>query len=251
MTRGLFITATGTDVGKTFVASGLARVLVRQGLDVGVWKPVQSGWAAADHPAADSAILCRAAKVAESANQVCSFSFAPPLTPLLAARASGVALNMAQILASGEALLQAHDLILVEGAGGLAVPLTQNKMIVDLALNLDFPVLLVAAPGLGTINQTLLSVSYARQRGLRVAGIIFNGGDPAVMPLSDLADFDPCPAAHENSQYTNPLLVAQFGDIPVLGWVPRLQTNANDLEQRADWVETHLSIPAILASASA
>jgi len=162
--RGYFVTATDTAVGKTVVTAGLASSLRARGLDVAVFKPVQSG-ALADDPAGDAALL----------GAECVYSFAAPLAPLVAARYEGETIELEPVLARARKLAGEHELLLVEGAGGLLVPLAPGLDLADLAVALGLPLIVVARAGLGTVNHTLLTIEAARTRGLSVAGIVLNG----------------------------------------------------------------------------
>lgn len=161
---GYFITATDTGVGKTFVTAALAESLRARGLDVAVFKPVQSG-ALADDPSGDAALLGAA----------CIYSFAAPLAPLVAARAAGETIALGPILARARELAREHEILLVEGVGGLLVPLAPGLDVADLAAALGLPLIVVARAGLGTVNHTLLTIEAARARGLDVAGVVLNG----------------------------------------------------------------------------
>jgi dethiobiotin synthetase len=162
--NGYFVTATDTGVGKTVVTAALASLLRARGRDVAVLKPVQSG-ALADDPAGDAALL----------GAECVYSFAAPLAPLVAARAEGVTIELGPILARAQQLAAEHELLLVEGAGGLLVPLAPTLDIADLAAALGLPLIVVARAGLGTVNHTLLTIEAARARGLDVVGVVLNG----------------------------------------------------------------------------
>lgn len=215
---GLLITGTDTEVGKTWVTALLAAALREAGLDLGVWKPVQSG-CLPGQPEADSYRLKTISGVADAEAEICPFSYETPLTPLLAAQREGVSLQLDDLLAGGDPLFARHRCLLVEGAGGLAVPLTAEHMVIDLAVRLQLPVLVVARPGLGTINHTLLSIAYLRQHGLRVAGVIFNGYRHQCPPrIEELAAID-----YTTSEPSNPYLVERFGQVPVLGTLPWLE----------------------------
>ena len=172
--NGLFVTATDTEVGKTVVACGLARALAAAGIDVGVAKPVQSG-AAADDPEGDAMLLRAAAEVEDAPDEICPFAFEAPLAPLVAARLEGRSLELDAVAAAVESLAARHDVLLVEGAGGLLVPVGESWTIADLAVRLSLPLVVVARAGLGTVNHTLLTVEAARRRGLQVAGVVLNG----------------------------------------------------------------------------
>lgn len=204
--RGYFVTATDTEVGKTLVTAGLALSLRSRGIRAGVVKPVQSGHLAGD-PEGDAMRLKRWIGVPQPAEMIAPWSFRLPAAPLVAARAEGKRIPMEKVLRHIAGLTEETDLLLVEGAGGWFVPVGEDWTIADLAAALGWPVLVVARPDLGTVNHTLLTVEAVRRAGLPVAGVILNGyregeDNPVV----------------EN----NPALITAFGNVPVLGRIPWL-----------------------------
>jgi dethiobiotin synthetase len=178
--RGLFVTATDTGVGKTEVACGLVRGWRARGLDVGAMKPAQSGVTAGEPSDAD--LLREAADGGDPMELVCPYSFADPLAPAVAARVAGVELSFERVLEAARALAARHAALVVEGAGGLLVPLTERETYADLAVALGLPVLVVARAGLGTVNHTALTLEALRARGLAVAGVILNRATAARDP---------------------------------------------------------------------
>jgi dethiobiotin synthetase len=175
VSRGIFITGTDTGVGKTIVAATLARLLRMRGINVGVMKPVTSGCREEDGRLVsdDALLLCRAAGL------VCSADAAPyllrePLAPAEAAKLDGVRIDFSHLRECYYRLAAEHDVVIVEGAGGLMVPLVGGLLIADLIKALGLPLLVVARPNLGTINHTVLTCFAARQMDLDVAGVIIN-----------------------------------------------------------------------------
>lgn len=175
MSRGIFITGTDTGVGKTVVSAVLARLLRMRGLNVGVMKPVTSGCReeAGRLVSDDALLLCQAAGVECSADAA-PYLLREPVAPAEAARQDGVVVDFARIRASFDRLAVAHDFVIVEGAGGLMVPLAGGLLVADLARQLDLPLLVVARPDLGTINHTVLTCFAAQQMELKVAGVVIN-----------------------------------------------------------------------------
>lgn len=210
--RGLFVTGTDTGVGKTTVTAAIAAALRADGLNVGVWKPVQSG-APLGSGVTDAERMLRASGIDERPEAVAPFTFAAPLAPLLAARAEGVELTLAALSEAGEPLARRYDALLVEGAGGVAVPLTEDALVADWAAWLALPVLIVARSGLGTVNHTLLTAAYLRQRGLAIAGVVLNDG----------ADNPAAGGAADPSVAGNAELIERYGGLNVLGRFPRLE----------------------------
>jgi dethiobiotin synthetase len=161
--QGFFVTGTDTDVGKTLVSSWLLTHL-----EASYWKPVQAGVL----PETDSARVRRLAEVPAERILPEAYVLPEPIAPHEAARRAGVTIEMARLVPPA-----VDGLIVVEGAGGLMVPLTDTAYMIDLAADLHLPVILVARSTLGTINHTLLSLEAIRRRGLTLAGIVISGPD--------------------------------------------------------------------------
>jgi dethiobiotin synthetase len=187
--RGLFVTGTDTEVGKTVVAGCIAAALRAQGERVAAYKPVVTGL---DEPTApgwprDHDLLAAAAGMAPHA--VAPHVFGPPVSPHLAAELAGTALDLdAMVLAAGAAAAEVGaDVLITEGVGGLLVPLTDHDTVRDLAVQLGLPLVVAARPGLGTISHTLLTLEAARAAGLSVAGVVMTPwpDDPTVMARSN------------------------------------------------------------------
>jgi dethiobiotin synthetase len=194
MAGGLFITGTGTGVGKTYVAALIARQLREAGKQVGVYKPVASGCEMRDGRliSPDAVALWTAAEQPATLEVVCPQMFAAPLAPHLAARAEGRRVDAALLRSGLEYWRERCDVVLVEGAGGLMSPISDEDYNADLAEEFGIPILVVAANELGTINatlQTLITASTYRD-GLEVAGIVLNSprqlvDDPSVESNAD------------------------------------------------------------------
>ena len=170
--RGLFVSGTDTGVGKTFVSCALARGLRATGVDVGVMKPIETGVPAAGPE--DARALRLAAGVDDPLDLICPLRFSLPASPEAAARAEGRTASLAPIREAFESLAHRHPFMLVEGAGGLLVPIDAQTDMADLARELDLPLLLVARAGLGTVNHTRLSLAAAETRGLEVFGVVIS-----------------------------------------------------------------------------
>ncbi len=180
--RGLFITGTNTEIGKTYVAALIARALVSAGHRVGVYKPAASGCQRqGDTLVSDDAVaLWRAAGSPGTLAEVCPQMFAAPLAPHLAAAVEGRELDAALLRSGLDVWLDRSDIVLVEGAGGLMSPLGEEEFVADLAYDLGFPLVVVARNGLGVINhvlQTLITAATFRN-GLNVAGVVLNETTP-------------------------------------------------------------------------
>ncbi len=175
-TGAIFVTGTDTGVGKTIVAATLARLLRMKGISVGVMKPVTSGCHEESGllVSGDARLLCQAAGT-KLCDDVAPYRLREAIAPADAARIDGVRIDFSHIKSAFERLAAAYHYVIVEGAGGLMVPLCGGLLVADLALELELPLLVVARPGLGTINHTVLTCYAARQLGLQVAGVIING----------------------------------------------------------------------------
>ncbi len=173
---GLFITGTDTGVGKTFVAAALARALREQGVDVGVMKPIETGCRLRQgkfYPA-DGALLRQTAGVRDALDLVTPVRFRLPLAPYAADVQEGKSVNLRLVDQAFRTLRKRHSFLLVEGIGGLLVPIRRDYSVLDLIQRIGLPVLVVARLGLGTINHTLLTVHRLREAKVPVAGVFLN-----------------------------------------------------------------------------
>lgn len=184
---GLFITGTDTGVGKTYIGSLIAQELVRAGLRVGVYKPVASGCrrAKGDLVSEDAQTLWEAAGKPLSLEEVCPQRFEAPLAPPLAAQAEGKSVDTRLLREGLKPWLKWADVVLVEGAGGLMSPLSEEDYVADLAYEFGYPLLVVSKNILGTINHTLLTLIAATtfREGIDVVGIVLN--EPAAPDADD------------------------------------------------------------------
>jgi dethiobiotin synthetase len=174
--RGLFVTATDTGVGKTEVSCAILANARAAGLDAVGMKPAQSGHVPGEP--SDAERLRDACDRSEPLETICPYTFAAPLAPAVAARVEGKEVSFGRIVDAARALAARHAALLVEGAGGLLVPLTARETYADLAAALRLPVLVVARAGLGTVNHTALTLEALRARGLALAGIVLNRTAP-------------------------------------------------------------------------
>jgi len=167
---GFFVTGTDTGVGKTVVACALVRALRAAGRDVGVMKPAETGVGAGGP--LDALALREAAGVGDALEEICPVQLALPAAPSVAADDEGAPLDLVRVRGAFDALAARHECMVVEGAGGLLVPLAPDFTMADLAAELGLPVLLVARAALGTINHTRLSLEAIEARGLALAGVV-------------------------------------------------------------------------------
>jgi dethiobiotin synthetase len=208
--RGIFITGTDTDVGKTWVAAGLTAALRRRGLKAVYFKPVQSGCPEAEGRLipTDADFARTLAGLTEPLEVLTPIALQLPLAPGVAAAQAGVAVDLEMIAASLRDLAGRYEFFVVEGAGGLYVPLVGlDFLVLDLIRWLGLPLAVVAHSGLGTINHTVLTVKAAQAGGIEVAGVILNR-----------YPHNPGLAAA-----TNPGVIEALTGVPILGKLPEVQ----------------------------
>ena len=201
--KAVFITGTDTGVGKTVVTAALAALLLEKGFVTGVIKPFQTGTELDGLSDAEFVYGFLGRDCALSEVSPCRLRV--PLSPYRAAAIEGVNIPLEDIMEHTRDYISRNDVTLIEGAGGLCVPVTESYMMADLAVDLEVPVVIVARPGLGTLNHTVLSVEYARQRGARVLGVIING----------------FPEPADVASATNPAVLRDVFSVNILGVLPR------------------------------
>jgi dethiobiotin synthetase len=183
--KGVFVTGTDTDIGKTWVGKHLIHALRKQGADIIPRKPVESGWSD-KLTETDAWILANAANVTERLNQVCPNRFRLPVSPVRAAKNENISLTLKTLKQQCLEGLDKKQFLYVEGAGGFYSPLCSDGLNADLAETLRLPILLVVANHLGCINHTLLNIEAIEKRGLTLKAVILNKSEPALSKQSDM-----------------------------------------------------------------
>ncbi len=236
--RGIFITGTDTGVGKTVVACALAAWARRRGLDVGVMKPIATGGRILRRDGArvvvseDALQLVRAADVNDPWSLVNPICFKEPLAPWTAALRAHRPIQMRRVVDAFHTLAARHEVLIVEGVGGLLVPLTDRLTVADFAASCGLPLLLVSRPGLGTLNHTLLSVRWARHLGLSLRGVLINYTQP--------------PARHPQARLaerTNAAILRRTAGVPLLGelpWQPHYNASQIHGASLSRWIGQHI-----------
>ncbi len=184
---GLFVTATGTDVGKTYVTAGLIRAGRRAGRTMDALKPVLSGYDDATAATSDAGVLLEAlgrAVTPAAVAAIAPWRFAAPLSPDMAAAAEGRRIEFESVLDACRASLRPDHLTLIEGVGGVMVPLNARHTILDLVAELDMPVVLVAATALGSISHLLTACEVLRARGAAIRLVVLNVSRASTVPLA-------------------------------------------------------------------
>ena len=221
-TKGIFITGTGTEIGKTVIAGCLAATLKHTGINVGVMKPISSG------DTNDALFLKLAAQVDDPLTLINPITLKYPLAPSVSARIQDVEIDINDIDNAYTILSEKYDFLILEGVGGIAVPIKDDYLVAHLIHHYQLPVLIVADVGLGTINHTLLTVSFARLFGIRINGIILN-----LLQLEN----------EGIAEKTNPIEIEKLTQVPVLGVVPydkRLDSQSPDIDYMIEFFKEHV-----------
>lgn len=205
--KGLFITATDTGVGKTLVSGAIANILTQKGKKIGVFKPVATGCKKIKGKfiSEDAEFLAACIDNKIPTDIITSVKYKIPASPLACEMAESKKVDFEKILATYKQICRSTDFVIVEGIGGVKVPITRNFDVLDFAKALKLPIVLVARAKLGTINHTLLSIDAIRQKGLSLAGIIINGYDKKTK------DF---------AEKTNAAIIKKLGKVKILAIVP-------------------------------
>jgi dethiobiotin synthetase len=215
MTKGIFITGTDTGVGKTLLAAGLVAHLRSRHLDVGVMKPVHTGCrkAGSRFIGQDTRLLRLAAETQDPLELITPYCLRLPLAPWPASQFEGKKIRTAVLLKAFQELCQRHAFLVVEGVGGLAVPLTAQLTVLDLVRLFRLPLLVIARSGLGTLNHTRLTVDYARAHRIPVQGIILNETEKRPQGMAER---------------TNSKILEALCKTPVLGQIPFIRGVTHD-----------------------
>lgn len=207
--RGVFITGTDTEVGKTVISGACAILLRARGVRVGVFKPIATGCRRDMRiglVSSDAEFLSRCAETTYDLATLTPCCYATPAAPLVAVRREARPIDYDAISRAYRYVVQNSDFVIVEGIGGLLVPVTRKVMVADLARSFGLPTVIVGRALLGTINHTLLTLEAARARGLEVAGVVLNNYDPGIATFAE---------------ETAPEVIAEVGKVPLPLMVPK------------------------------
>jgi dethiobiotin synthetase len=229
--RGFFITGTDTGVGKTVITAALIQAIRILGLKVCGMKPIETGCLKSEsrvrssefgvHPPeaealrfkdrvlipSDGMFLKKTAGMDDSIDSVTPIRLENPLAPLPASEIEDIPVDIEKIKKTYAELSKKYEVVVVEGIGGLLVPIKRDYFVLNLARDFGLPIIIVSRPGLGTINHTMLTVNYAIKEGLTVAGIIINYSQPP---------------EDTPSEKTNPKVIKQISPVPIIGVFPHL-----------------------------
>ena len=212
---GLFITGTDTGVGKTIVTAIIAQAMRCRGLRVGVMKPIATGgrWENGRLVSTDAEYLLKALASEDDLELINPICMELSLAPLVAAELSGVELDLGRVWQAYEILGARYEFLILEGIGGLMVPIKKGYLVADLAKHFGLPLIIVARPGLGTINHTLLTIQGARDYDLPIKGFIFSDSTENERGLAEL---------------TNAHIIEEITQVPFLGHIPFLGEDLTD-----------------------
>jgi dethiobiotin synthetase len=208
--KSFFVTGTDTGIGKTVISTGLSSFFsIRKKIMVGVMKPFETGYKRLKKGIylQDSFSLKKASGSMDSLEKICPYAFKEPLAPEPASKFDRVTIKLAMLDKIYKEMLTRHDIVIVEGAGGILVPIKKGFFFADLIKRWDIPVLIVARLGLGTINHTLLTAQYLQSKGIKIIGVILN-------------DID---GIKTKATQTNPSLLKRYLKVPILGIFPHIK----------------------------
>lgn len=233
--NGVFITGTDTGVGKTVVAAGLAGVLKKRGVKVGVMKPIQSGGLRRGEKvlSQDIQMMIKTTQIKEELSLLNPYCLIQPLAPSEAAKLEGVEIRIERILEAFDTLRRRYDFLIIEGAGGLIVPIREDYLMIHLIKDLSLPLLIISRARLGGVNHTCLTVGYARGEGIPLIGIIINSTK----------------AEDENFAKGNSEMIQRITGLPIFGIIPYSEGIDVDRGKCGDIVpliEKHVEIERLL-----
>lgn len=193
MGRSYFITSTDTGVGKTFISAGILALAERTGFSVGYLKPITSGGVE------DAKFVKKKADLADPIELISPICFKQPLAPFASGKTEKTKVDMSLIKKTFRSIEKFREFTVVEGIGGVAVPLAKGLYVADMIKALNIPTIIVARAGLGTINHTLLSIGFLASKGINIKGIILNGF-----------------TGKELSERSNAQIIEELSEIPVI-----------------------------------
>ena len=226
--KSYFITGTDTDVGKTWITAGIASALKKMGIDIGIMKPFAAGTdQKVGFKSEDTEILAKAAQIDDSEQLINPQFFPIPASPYTASESLGVKVDVDLVLQNFKKLLKIHEMMLVEGMGGILTPILKDYFVTNLIKDMGLDVIVVTRSRIGTINHTLLTCKMCTIYGLRVHGIIINNFDVNGYSINELKrDLE------------------KLTGIPVLGVMPNIK-NFN-LETLRDSIEKEIDLQSLL-----
>ena len=229
MPKGFFVTGTDTGVGKTVIAAALIKAAGLLGVKACGMKPVETGCAREGHVMvpSDGMFLKEIAHMDETVSHITPCCFEHELAPMVSAEMEGITVDLNKIRGAFDKLGRTYQAIIVGGVGGLLVPIKKDYFVLDLAKEMSLPLIVVARPGLGTINHTLLTVNYALKEGLEVAGIIINHTYQSEDGMAE---------------ETNPKAIEQLSPGPLIGIFPYLDNMSDEAFEKTVFKNLNMEI---------
>lgn len=220
MPKGFFVTGTDTGVGKTVITAALIKAAGLLGVKACGMKPIETGCAKEGKVMvpSDGMFLKEMAHMDETLSYVTPCCFEHELAPMVSAEMEGTTVDINRIRVAFDKLGRAYQTVIVEGIGGLLVPISKDYFVIDLAKEMGLPLIVVARPGLGTINHTLLTVNYALKEGVEVAGIIINHTYNSEDGMAEK---------------TNPKVIEKLSPAPLIGVFPFLDDMSEEAFEKA------------------
>jgi dethiobiotin synthetase len=233
--QGLFITGTDTGVGKTVVTAAILSWLRQQGQTVGVMKPIETGVDSECSSAAnsDALFLMECGHLEDDLAEVCPIRLKPAASPYQAGLIENRILQTETILSTYRTLSEKYDWLLVEGVGGVKVPITREYSVVDLIRDLGLPAVVVARYQLGTLNHTLMTVDTLKQNGIPVRGVVFNQTEPEAL---------------STVEQDQPRLIAEFSGVKIPGQFPYIKNLSTQSfsPEKLKTLETSIDFPGLI-----
>lgn len=229
--KSYFITATDTGVGKTAVTASLAACMKKRGIDVGVMKPIATGVPQkSGFKSSDVSLLVESSGVKDSEDTVNPIFLPLPVSPYDACKNLGLAVDVNIIKEKFDRLIKSHEMILVEGIGGILTPITKNLSVADMAKMLGLEAIIVTRSTLGTLNHTMMTVNACKQYGIAIKGIIINCHDAKGGPEEKNA----------------PSTIYELTGIPILGVIPFIK-DYQKIEMMDEAVEKNVDLNSLLS----
>ncbi|HEV2193465.1 MAG TPA: dethiobiotin synthase [Nitrosopumilaceae archaeon] len=229
--KAYFITGTDTGVGKTSITVGLASSMRKLGIDVGVMKPIATGYPKkTGFKSPDVAKLVEATSVNDSENLINPVFLPLPTSPYDAAKLLELSVDMPLIFEQFKKLLSLHEMLLVEGIGGIMTPITKNFFVADMIKEMGIDTIIVTRATIGTLNHTVMTCKMCKDYGIKIRGLVINNFDEKGTP------------AEKNS----PSTLYELTNVPILGTIPFIK-DLNNLEKIIEYVEKNIDVKSLIS----
>ena len=229
--KAYFITGTDTGVGKTSITAGLAGSMRKLGVDVGVMKPIATGYPnKTGFKSSDVAKLVEAASVKDPENLINPVFLPLPTSPYDATKLLELSVDMPLIFEQFKKLLSLHEIVLVEGIGGIMTPIAKNFFVADMIKKMDIEVIIVTRATIGTLNHTVMTCKMCKDYGIKIRGLVINNFDEKGTP------------AEKNA----PVTLYELTGVPILGTIPFIR-DLNSIEKIIESVEKNIDVSSLIS----